>query len=84
MFLRISQRPGMLNWEQVCFWLSKDLYKQCGLGVASDAPDMYINNFKNFQKPRADINLLRDNLPTREGFTFQRITLHHHLGSQVE
>ena len=28
-FLWISRRPGMLNWEQVFFWLSKNLYKQC-------------------------------------------------------
>ena len=28
-FLWISRKPGTLNWEQVFFWLSKNLYKQC-------------------------------------------------------
>ena len=28
-FLWISWRPGTLYWEQLFFWLSKNLYKQC-------------------------------------------------------
>ena len=30
-FLWIYQSPGTLNWERVFFWLSKNLYSQCGL-----------------------------------------------------
>ena len=30
LFLWISQRSGTLNWERVSFWLSKNLYSQCG------------------------------------------------------
>ena len=28
-FLWIPRRPGMLNWERLFFWPSKNLYRQC-------------------------------------------------------